>query len=164
MLGTTIWLIVQGILFFYAQILVVPALGLGNLIPNILLPWLVYNLWKKPFTIVVPVSFFIALMHDMTSPLLFGMHALIFMLICIGIDLFRIPFEHTSVVARVLAIVLCNIFYVLFSALVHGLVSGFAPEASITYLLIFLVNIAFSFAIFWSMEFLSRLKIVVSDE
>jgi len=164
MIGKIIWLLVQGLIFLYIQLLLMPAFEIFSVIPSLLLPWMIYSVWKKPFEIVVPIVFVIALMYDLSNPLLFGLQAMSFMILCIGIDVFRIPFEASSTVAKVFAVVLSNLLYSVLGVFVHGMILGFASDTILVYLIAFLINTVFSFVIFWAMEFLSKLRIIVADQ
>ncbi len=48
MIGKGIWSFILGLLFLYLQILVMPALAIWSVIPNILIPWLIYIVWTRP--------------------------------------------------------------------------------------------------------------------
>ena len=162
--GKYVWTLVQGLFFFYLQLLVMPALQIFGVIPNVLLPWMIYTVWKKPYTLAVICVFIIILLYDAMYPLVFGLNSLIFMLLAVGIDLFRIPFEEKSVVARVLTLVLANIIFALFLYLAMGIQSGFSGSLAGVSLFGFLYNTFTSFAVFWLMIFLARLRFVIVHE
>lgn len=159
-----IWTFIQGIFFLYMQILLMPSLEIMGVIPNILLPWMIYTVWKKPLSLAIVVCFVIALLYDVSYPLFFGLQSMLFVLLAVGIDLFRIPFEEKSVVARLLTIALVNIVYALLTYLTFGLQSGFNPLLRNVSLLGFLYNLMLSLAVFWFMIFLSKLRIIVVHE
>ncbi len=164
MTGKYIWTIIQGIVFLYAQLLIMPALEIMGVIPNILLPWMIYTVWKKPFTLAVVVSFLIALLYDVTYPVFFGMQSFLFVLLAVGIDLFRIPFEEKSVFARILTLILVNFLYAILCFLVFGMQSGFAGTLLNVSIVGFFYNLLISFVIFWLMIFLAKLRIVIIHE
>ncbi|PKN78426.1 MAG: rod shape-determining protein MreD [Candidatus Cloacimonetes bacterium HGW-Cloacimonetes-1] len=153
-----------GLVFLYLQWIIMPFLQIGGVTPNILLPWLIYTVWNRQFNVALVSVFVIALLYDVTYPLTFGVNSLIFVLLCVGIDLFRIPFEAKSVVAKILTIVLVNVLWSAIMHLVLGMFYGYGVDLTILTMIRFGYNIIFSFAIFWSMQFLSRLKLIVIHE
>ncbi|NLM91173.1 MAG: rod shape-determining protein MreD, partial [Candidatus Cloacimonetes bacterium] len=64
-----IWSFILGLFFLYLQILVMPALAIWNVIPNILLPWLIYTVWTRPRDLALIVVFIIGLMFDSVNPM-----------------------------------------------------------------------------------------------
>lgn len=159
-----IWAIVQGLAFLYVQVLFAPALEIWGVYPNILLPWMIYTVWKKPFVLAISVSFGIALLYDSTYPGLFGLQALLFVALAVCIDLFRIPFEEQSVVARVLTLALVNLIYALVMYMAMGLLNGFDATLRLISLWGFAYNLVSSFVVFWSMIFLAKLRIEIVHE
>ena len=159
-----LWSFLLGLIFLYLQWIVMPVLQLGSVTPNILLPWMIYTVWKKPFNMALIVCFVIALLYDVTYPITFGVNALIFVVLCVAIDLFRMPFEEKSVVAKILTIVLVNILWSGIMHLVLGIFYGYGIELTKLSAIRFFYNTIFSFAIFWLMQFLSQLKLIVVHE
>jgi len=159
-----IWTILKGIIFLYVQILIMPNLELWGVIPNIVLPWMIYTVWKKPFQLAVISGFVIALMYDVAYPVFFGFNSLIFMIVAIVIDLFRIPFEEQSVMARMLTLVLVNFVVAILNLLTFGISGGFGLALYISTTVAFFYNLGSSFAIFWMMIFLAKLRIVATHE
>lgn len=153
-----------GLVFLYLQVLVIPALAIGKVSPNILIPWLIYVIWTKPKNMAMILGFAIGMLYDTLYPSTFGMHALIFVILGIVVNIFRIPFEQDSVVAKLLAIGVSNILFSLLNLITFGLVWGF--EAKLYFLVGggFLYNLLFSLAIFWSMQLISRLRLIIVHE
>lgn len=161
MLLGVIWTYILGIAFLYMQVLAMPAFAIAKVIPNILIPWVIYLVWTRPRSHVLILVFIIGAMFDALNPLTFGMHALLFCVLAIIIDLFRKPFEADSVVARMLALALANLIFGIVQWLVLGLTHGFGSELMTLTLISFIYNLVVSFAVFWSMQLLSRLRLIV---
>ncbi len=153
-----------GLLFLYIQILAMPALAIGNVVPLILLPWLIATVWKHPQEISLPVIFLIGLMYDTQLPGTFGMHALLFCLLAVLINTLRIPFEQDSMVAKLIAIGSSNVVFSLLSLLGYGMSWGFESRLYWLSLGAFLYNLIFSLIVFTLMQLISRLRLVVVDE
>lgn len=153
-----------GLLFLYIQILAMPALAIGNVLPLILLPWLIATVWKHPQEISLPVVFLIGLMYDTQLPGSFGMHALLFCLLAVLINTLRIPFEQDSIVAKLIATGSSNVVFALLSLLGYGLSCGFDSKLYWLSLLAFFYNLIFSLIVFALMQLASRLRIVMVDE
>ncbi|MCB5253166.1 MAG: rod shape-determining protein MreD [Candidatus Cloacimonadaceae bacterium] len=153
-----------GLLFLYIQILAMPVLAIGNVVPLILLPWLIATVWKHPQEISLPVVFLIGLMYDTQLPGTFGMHALLFCLLAVLINILRIPFEQDSIVAKLIAIASSNIVFALLSWLGYGLSWGFDGKLYWLSLAAFFYNLFFSLIIFTLMQLISRLRLVMIDE
>lgn len=153
-----------GLIFLYLQILVMPAVAIWNVIPLILLPWLIYVVWSRPPEIALVVSFLVGLMYDTLNPATFGMHALLFCLLALLINLLRIPFEQDSLVAKLIAIGTSNLVFALLSLLGNGISWGFGGSIYSLNALAFLYNLVFSLVIFFAMQLISKLRIIVVND
>jgi len=109
------------------------------------------------------VIFIIGLLYDTTQPESFGMHALVLLLIAIILYQFRKPFESESVLARMLSLVLANVIFQVVGWLVLGVVYGFGGELVILSLIGLGYNLAISFVVFWLMQLVARLRIVLVE-
>lgn len=150
-----------GLVFLYIQVLFMPAIAIANVIPLVLLPWLIYVVWKRQWEISLPVVFLIGLMYDTLNPSLFGMHALYFVLLAVLIDVLRIPFEQDSLVAKLIAIVSSNLVYAILHTMAIGLSWNFDAKTYSLALGGFAYNLIFSLIIFAIMQIVSKLRIVV---
>ncbi|MDP3115240.1 MAG: rod shape-determining protein MreD [Candidatus Cloacimonadaceae bacterium] len=153
-----------GMVFLYLQLLLMPAFEMGKVIPNILIPWLLYLIWTRELKVALIVGFIIGLMYDATQPLTFGLNALIFVLLCVSIDMFRQPFETESKVAKILTIALANIIFHLIQWLIFGVIYAFDTQLMLLNLISFFYNLGITFVVFWLIQFLSRLRVVVVSE
>lgn len=156
-----LWTFFMGIVFLYLQVLAMPAFAIAQVIPNILIPWIIYLVWTRPRTQVLIMVFIIGAMYDTLNPATFGMHALLFCVLAILIDLFRKPFEADSVVAKMLTIALANVIFEIIQVVVLGMVHGFGSELMTLSLISFIYNVVISFVVFWSMQLLSKLRLTV---
>lgn len=150
-----------GLVFLYMQVLLMPALAIANVVPLILLPWLIYTVWKQSWEISLPVVFIIGLMYDSLNPALFGVHSLFFVLLAALIDILRIPFEQDSIVAKLIAIASTNLVFTLLNLLALGLSWGFEAK---TYRISaggFFYNLIFSLLVFGMMQIASKLRVIV---
>jgi len=154
-----LWAFLLGLVFLYLQLLLMPSVAIAQVIPNILLAWLIYNIWSRPLNVACVSSFLIGLMYDATLPGTFGMNAMVFVLLCVLVDLFRKPFEIDSVVARMLTLAIGNLVYTLISYLIMGMSFGFDGKLTNLIVIGFAYNLVLSLAAFWLMTFLSRLEI-----
>lgn len=164
MIWRYIWAFVQGLIFLYVQILVMPAFEIAGTIPNILLPWIIYTIWAKPLKLASIIGFIIALMYDSTLPATFGMHAVIFLILCVVIDLFRKPFEAESLVAKLLTLFIATLIFSLINHLVLGLSYGFDGKLFNLILVGFAYNLVLSFIVFWVMKFTAMLRLVIVND
>ena len=141
-----------------------PSLELFGVIPNILIPWIVYLVWTRELNPVLVVGFIIGLLYDTTQPESFGLHALIFVLMALGTDRFRRPFEASSLVARILTLVAANLIFHLIEVLIFGVIYDFDSALFSVAAIAFVYDLAISFVAFWAMQFVSRLRLVVLHE
>ena len=153
-----------GVFFVYLQVLIMPALSIFGVTPLILLPWLIYMVWNRDPGIALPVAFLIGLAYDTMNPSTFGLHALIFSILAILINVLRIPFEQDSIVAKLIAIGCSNLVHSLLSLLGLGIAWGFEPKLYRLSFGAFFYNLIFSLAIFALMQGISRLRLVVVHE
>jgi rod shape-determining protein MreD len=164
MIVSILWTFLLGLAFLYGQILVMPVFAISSVIPSILLPWLIYLVWTRPRNHALILGFVIGAMYDTVNPSTFGMHALLFSLLGITIDVFRKPFEADSVVAKILTIALANLIYSFIQILVFGLAYGFDNKLMVLSLIGFVYNICTSFVVFWGMQFLSKLRLTFAND
>ena len=160
----TIWAFILGLVYLYIQLLAMPVFEAFSVIPNILIPWLVYLVWTRDLKPVLIIGFLIGLLYDTTLPESFGAHALVFTLMALATDLFRRPFEASSVLARMLTLLLANLIFHLGEFLVLGAVYGFDRHLLSLTGIAFVYDLAVSFIVFWTLQFLSRLQLTVRHE
>ncbi len=161
MIWKHLWTFVLGLICFYAQVLLLPAFELFGVIPNILIAWVVWLVWTREINPTLVIAFIIGLLYDTTQPESFGLHALVLLLVAITVDQFRKPFESESVLARMLSLVLANLIFQLVSWLVLGTAYGFDAKLFQISLVGLAYGLAISFVVFWLMQLLARLRIVL---
>jgi len=161
MIISILWTFLLGLVFLYAQLLIMPAFAIAGVIPNVLIPWLIYLVWTRPLKHAMILAFIIAVLFDTTHPDTFGMHALLFCLLTIAIDAFRKPFEVDSVVAKLLTIGLANIIFSVVQNIIFGMAYGFTSSLMILSMGSFLYNLIISFVVFWSMQLLSKVRLII---
>lgn len=164
MILSILWTYLLGLAYLYAQLLVMPALAISGVIPSVLLPWLIYLVWTRSRDHALILGFVIGIMFDTTHPDTFGMHALLFCLLTLAIDAFRKPFEVDSGVAKVLTIALANLIFSLVQLVIYGMAYGFGGKLLLLSLGGFLYNLLFSFAVFWGMQLLSKVRLTIAHD
>lgn len=164
MIISILWTVLLSLAFLYAQILVMPAFAIANVIPNLLIPWLIYTVWTRPRNHALILIFFIGALYDTLNPATFGMYAFVFCLLGISINEFRKPFEVDSTVAKLLTIGVANLIYILIQLLVFGLAYGFGTKLLTLSLIGFIYNLAFSFVVFWTMQLLSKVRLSIAHD
>ncbi len=164
MIWKYLWAYAIGLVFLYLQLLLMPAFEIASVIPNILVPWLIYMVWTREQKVALVVCFLIGLMYDVTLPSSFGLHALSFVLMCLALDFFRKPFEAASKLARILTLVIANLIFFFMQWLILGVIYGFNAKLGVMNLIALFYNLAISFVVFWVMQFASRLRVVMVHE
>ena len=164
MIWKGIWSFILGLFFLYLQILVLPAFALFSVIPNILLPWLIYTVWSRPRDLALIVVFIIGLMYDSVNPMTFGLYAFVFCLLVLAINEFRKPFETESFVAKMLTIGIVNLLFSVIQLLVFGVSFSFAGLLLTKSLLGFGYNILLSIIVFWGLQLLSKVRLSISND
>ncbi len=164
MIWKHLWSFVTGLFCLYLQLLFMPVFELFGVIPNILIPWLVYLVWTREIKPMLIIVFVIGLLYDTTLPESFGLHALLFVLMAVAIDEFRKPFESESVAARMLTLLVAGIIYHLGGYLVLGVVHEFDAQLLRLMGIAFVYNLGVSVVVFWILQFLSKLRIVSVHE
>jgi rod shape-determining protein MreD len=164
MIWKYVWAYVLGVVFLYLQLLVMPVFELASVIPNILVPWLIYMVWTREQKVALVACFLIGLMYDATQPNSFGLHALSFVLMCLVLDFFRKPFEAASKLAKILTLIIANLMFYFMQWLILGVIYGFTAKLAVMNLIALIYNLAISFVVFWVMQFVSRLRVVMVHE
>jgi len=159
-----IWTFIFGLIIFYLQVLIMPALEIAGVIPLIFIPWIVYIIWTRDYNASLIIIFLIGLLYDTTIPETFGMYTFIFIIIGIVIDLFRKPFESKSVVAQILSILLANIIFHLISYFIWGISYSFTSSLISTIMLAFFYNLAMSMVVYWTIYLISHLRIELKHD
>lgn len=159
-----LWAFLLGLVFFYLQVVLMPGLAIAGVSPNILLAWLIFNIWYRELNIACVSGFLVGLLYDVMLPATFGMNALLFVLLCLAVDTIRKPFEVDSVVAKILTLASANLIYTLLTYLVMGLSFGFDFSLFRLIGISFLYTLPFSFIVFWLLTFLSKLRLYFSND
>lgn len=159
-----IWTFISGLIIFYLQVLIMPALEITGVIPLIFIPWIVYIIWTRELNPALVIIFLIGLLYDTTIPETFGMYSLIFVIMGISIDLFRKPFESKSVVAQILSLLLANIIFHLISYFIWGISYSFTSSLISTIMLAFFYNLAMSMVVYWTIYLISHLRIELKHD
>lgn len=159
-----IWSYILGFFFLYLQILVMPALAVFGVIPNILLPWLIYIVWTRQRNFALILVFVIGMMFDTVNPMTFGFYAFIFSLLTVAIDEFRKPFEPESFVAKMLTIGIANLLFSLIQLIIYGVTFSFEAPLPAKALIGFGYNVILSMAVFWSMQLLSKIRLTIKND
>jgi rod shape-determining protein MreD len=124
------WLIIRtmlsGIVILYLQVLLMPRLSIGNVTPNLFLGWIVYQVWRKPVSVLVPIIFILGLCYDLTNPTLLGIQTAVFIILAVGVDEFHRPLEKDSFITMAITLGLANLVYSLLMYVIYGLQSGFS--------------------------------------
>lgn len=159
-----IYSFVSGLFFLYLQVLFMQELAIMNVVPMILLPWLIDTVWRHPWEVSIPSVFLIALLYDSLNPLSFGLTLLIFIVLTIVIDWLKTPFEHDSVLAKFIAIISCNLLYCLMNLLAYGLMWKFSQSLLSACFGSFVYNLIFCTIIFWAIQLITRLRLVLKND
>lgn len=159
-----IWTAILGIVYFYVQILVMPAFAIAHVTPNILIPWLIYMVWTRPRNHALIMLFLIGAMYDSLNPDTFGLYSFMFCVLGVSIDAFRKPFEVDSTVAKLLTIGVANILFTTIQFLVFGLAYGFDNKLISLSGIGFAYNLVFSFVVFWSLQLLSKVRLSIAHD
>lgn len=154
----------SGIVFLYAQLIIVPSISIAGVTPMILLPWMINVIWQRDWKVSLPVVFVIGLMYDTLNPWSFGLHALLFTILAVVIDLLRIPFEQDSIAAKLIVIGSVNVIYSLLLLMISGLKWGFDLALYQNSLILFVYNLLFGTFIFGLIQVICKLRIVVRHD
>ncbi len=164
MILSILWTFLLGLAYLYTQLLVMPALAISGVVPNILIPWLVYLVWTRSKNHAMILGFVIGTMFDSTHPDTFGMHALLFVILVLAIDAFRKPFEVDSNVAKGLTLALASLIFSIVQLIIYGMANGFGSNLLLLSLGGFLYNLLISFTVFWGMQLLSKVRLTIVND
>lgn len=157
------WLVfrtlLSGIIILYAQILFMPKLSIAGIYPNLFLGWMVFEVWRKPVNLVLPIIFILGICYDLTMPTMLGMHTLIFVLLTVGIDEFRRPLEKDSYITMAITVGLVALIYSLLILLIYGIQSGFTLVLFLSFLGMFFYNLICTTLLVALFLFLSHLRL-----
>ncbi len=124
------WLIfrtlLSGIILLYVQVLFMPRLAVAGIVPNLFLGWIIYQVWKKPLNLLVPIIFVLGLCLDLTTPYLLGLQTAVLIVLITVADGFHRPLERDSFVTMGLTTVLIVVLYSLLMYVVYGFQDGFS--------------------------------------
>jgi len=149
----------SGIVLLYLQVLVMPGLAIGGLIPNLFLGWLVYQVWNKPINFLLPIVFILGLCYDLTMPTLLGLQTLLLVILAIGVDEFHRPLEKDSYITMLLTLGLAVLVYAILITVVYGVLSGFDLRLFVSFLGMILYNLVVSIVVAGIFFFISRLRL-----
>ena len=157
------WLIIRtllsGIIILYIQILFMPRMIIAGVIPNLFLGWIVYQVWRKPVNMLVPILFVLGVCYDLTMPTTLGLQTLLFILLAVGVDEFHRPLEKDSYITMAITLGLVSIIYSIALFVVYGIQSGFTGTLFLSMLFLILYNSIVSALITAFFVFVSHLKL-----
>ena len=157
------WLIIRtllsGVLFLYLQVLFMPHLAIGGIIPNLFLGWLVYQVWRKPVNMIVPIIFLLGLCYDITMPETLGLQTTLLVLLAVGIDVFHRPLEKDSYITMGITVGLVSLAYSVLIFPVYGFLAGFSGKLILSMLGLALYNMVVSAAVTLILVLVSNLKL-----
>lgn len=126
------WLIIRtilsGIVVLYLQVLIMPKLAIAGVTPNLFLGWIVYQVWRKPVNLLIPILFFLGISYDLTMPTMLGLQTMVFVLLAVGVDEFHRPLEKDSYVTMAITMGLVVLIYSIFMLIVYGIDTGFSAS------------------------------------
>ncbi len=133
----TFWLVVRtlvsGIVILYLQVLLVPNIAVGGVTPNLFLGWIVYQVWRKPASMLIPMIFLLGICYDLTMPAMLGLQTTLFILLAVGVDEFHRPLEKDSYITMGISLGLACVLYSLFIYIVYGILTGFTLSLFFTF-------------------------------
>lgn len=139
-----VWLVIRtlisGIIILYLQILFMPKVAIAGITPNIFLGWIVYQVWKKPVNVLIPILFVLGICYDLTMPTMLGLQTILFILLTIGVDEFHRPLEKDSFITMAISLGLVSIIYSIIIYIVYGIQSGFDTKLFLTFLGMIIYN------------------------
>jgi rod shape-determining protein MreD len=125
-----LWLIIRtlfsGFVILYLQVLVAPRLAIAGITPNFFLGWIVYEVWRKPVNVLIPIIFLLGLCYDLTMPTLLGLQTSLFILLAVGVDEFHRPLEKDSFITMGITLGLACFTYSILMYIAFGIQSGFS--------------------------------------
>jgi len=154
-----IWTFLSGIVVLYLQVLLMPDLTVGGVVPNIFLGWIVFQVWRKPVTLLIPIVFILGLGFDLTMPGTFGLQTMLFILLSIGIDEFHRPMEKDSYVTMLISLGLVCLAYSLMMFLVYTILSGAGFKLLLVMLWMTFYNLFINVVLTAILVFISHLKL-----
>jgi len=159
----TFWSIIRtlisGIVILYLQILFVPKIDIAGVTPNLFLGWIVYQVWRKPVSVLIPMLFLLGICYDLTMPTMLGLQTLIFILLAIGVDEFHRPLEKDSYITMMITLGLACLIYSLFIFVVYGIQSEFSSQLFLLTMGMIVYNIITSAIIAAVFVFVSHLRL-----
>jgi rod shape-determining protein MreD len=109
--------------------------------PNLFLGWIIYQVWRKPAAILIPMIFLLGVCYDLTMPTTLGLQTILFILLAVGVDEFHRPLEQDSYITMGITLGLAVFAYSLLIYLVYGIQSGFTANLFLLFLGMILYNL-----------------------
>ncbi len=151
--------LISGIIVLYLQILVMPQWTVAGITPNLFLGWIMFEVWRKPVNVLIPIIFLLGICYDLTTPTLLGMHTIIFILLAFGVDEFHRPLEKDSYITMAITLGLVVIAYSLYIFIVFGLQTEFSFSLFLIMLGMIIYNLLISTIFTGLLVFISNLKL-----
>jgi rod shape-determining protein MreD len=139
-----VWLVIRtlisGIVILYLQILLMPKVSIAGITPNLFLGWIVYQVWRKPVNMLIPILFVLGVCYDLTMPTMLGLQTFLFILLAVGVDEFHRPLEKDSYITMAITLGLVSFVYAIIMFIVYGIQSGFSAMLFLTLLGMIIYN------------------------
>ncbi|GEM_PF-1182999 len=110
----TVKMAIWAIVALYVQVLIAPSLTLWRVMPELLLPFVVYLIISTAPSAAYSIIFFLGIAYDLTTPLQMGWHTFSFLLIALLVQLVhRSINKHKFPIVALSLIMLNGLYYLL---------------------------------------------------
>lgn len=158
-----VWLVIRtlisGIIILYLQILFMPKVTIAGITPNLFLSWIVYQVWRKPVNMLIPILFILGICYDLTMPTMLGLQTILLILLVVGVDEFHRPLEKDSYITMAISLGLACIVYSTAMFIVYGIQTGFNTTLFLTFFGMIVYNYIWAIFITALYVLISHLKL-----
>ena len=156
-------LVIISIFMIYFQFFFASSLGIGNTIPNLLIPVIIYySLTKSNITGLI-LGFILGMILDLNNPLTFGISSLLFVLIAFLYGQLKTKINREQKIFLLILIFLGNIIYFLFSDLMFMIFIKSQSIPIFKILLLIFYNSIYSIIIIFFLYLIDNLQISIKS-
>ncbi len=158
----TVKYIFWGILVFYLQFLLAGKFQLLGIIPDLILPFVIYINLKLEYPSSVPLSFFMGLSFDLMYPNLLGLHCISFVILSFIITIFHHNINKEKIAVVFFSVLLLNTIHFGIFFLYHLISGNLAQMNVMIFVFTLIYNTLFSLISIYILILFDSIKLTLN--
>jgi rod shape-determining protein MreD len=154
-------LIIWSVLALYWQILIAPKFSIMGMLPNFLIPYIIFIHLRFDLKFTLPVTFILGVSIDLLQPSLLGLNTITFLIISYLVYHFHHPINKKRLLIVFTSIFLLNLCYYVIFYLFQLLSGNLTGSLSTLYIFTLFYNTILSFLTVYLLILMDKIQLVL---